>query len=476
MTTGTGNGFWSGVGQVASSIGQGIGHVVNFTGSIVRNTMVAVSNVLPDGGFIGQVGDRLGNSIHIGGVGGTSGAPYSGGSSGGSFLTPFSSASGAQSFGSNLDFTSWYKPAAIASPDSVGGGSSSVAPKPATRLDQEIPSTQALLLSQRDSLGASLSLQQPAEARGSNSLIDPAAAPASASPQAPAAGLLPYTGDAPYSPAAAQYWVDQAGSVRARTIDRVRTSGAAGAASANEQFKTLSRQETKLRKLIQNGDNFSSPESQGLLNSFSDNLFLLDAVTRSSSPEAAAATANLMYAKDTQTKLKPFDGAIKTRAQYRNFNADVEEFNAAVTRVAEAADRGMTPELQAQINLLGDRAVALRSTQAELEGGSYTDWFTRYDARGVSMGVDAASIATWAQFITPFALAGIQYSWQSSIDKKNRKYTQQENERNRQFERELQESRLSAQLEMAGMHEAARAPAAVGRAAPVSIRGGTQSA
>ncbi len=85
-------------------------------------------------------------------------------------------------------------------------------------------------------------------------------------------------------------------------------------------------------------------------------------------------------------------------------------------------------------------------------------------------------ITTLATVLSPFAIYALRSEQQAKIDKDNRKYLAEEKEKDRQFEMDKLNTRLNAELEMAGMADAAAAPAAVGRSAPVTISGRTQSA
>jgi hypothetical protein len=447
------NDFLGGLGTAFSS-------VVNFSSSLVRNTLVTVSNILPDGGLIGGLGDAIGNTVRIGG-----GTPFSGGASGGSFITPFTSQarSSDHTLFSNVDFfEGWFKPAAAAQPgeaNTVKLESAQATQAPATQesplvADTPVPGAGGADEMQLD-LGGAAGQAAPPPVQTTQVRWKAAPVPSSLGPQEAGRNL-----------------VDQWHQMEMQT---------AGMALDSSKRTELNQLQSGLRSTVRQVE--GALESGGVVSETQIrdlNVGVIAASTALNSPslEVAQASFNLSRAQMDSKKLQPFSTSIKTRPEYQSFNAEVSELTAEMESISDqiVQENGVyviPQQLRPQVESLAARANDLKSRQAQLEGGTYTQGFTRYDARGNSLGADAANIAVWAQVLTPFALAGLQYSWQSKIDKKNRRYLDAKEERERQHQMDMLQMRIGASG--GGGSAGPAGPAAVGPSQSHSFSAGTSA-
>lgn len=148
-------------------------------------------------------------------------------------------------------------------------------------------------------------------------------------------------------------------------------------------------------------------------------------------------------------------------------------------QVARMADQMLATDPEMAMNQYqraNDLMQAAITEHRKLAGQRIGQGIFELNRDGTNKTLNWTMITTLATVLSPFAIYALQSEQQEKIDKDNRKYLAEEKEKDRQFQMDMLNTRLNAELEMAGMADAAAAPAAVGLSAPVTISGGTQSA
>lgn len=450
--------------SIWSAVGTGIGYVGNFVGSTIRNTLVVASNILPDGGLFGSIGDSVGNAFSVG-------KPFASGSgsAGGSVLDLFKPDSSWDPV-AGLDFSSAFDLAPSASPGASGG-------EPAEPV--ELSGTKRV----EPGAGAKKSAAEVAAE-------DPSALPTS---------------------------MDLIGMPKPNDLYRFDAFEVGSA----EREAAVTKAANDLQRLGLAGlpDNASAPsvaKSQEALAQLSSSLATLEAAKASGDVVAVnAAVSNMESAiynyqrasggvdKDTQLTIATFNQAakkvnqsdlagaapltgdkVKNLPAARRYNRQLVAVKSAYEDLSEriqiaTEDGGAIPiELSLEVQEFNQQVDGLLKTRSDLAGMTYRDGWRRFNVlTNEDMGVDLDNLAMWAQLLTPVALAGLQYYAQERADDKNAKYLAEEKEKDRQFEREMQENRLQADMAIAGMNAAAAgaSPGAVGASRTHSFSAGTSA-
>lgn len=459
-----------------SSAMSGLSNVVsgvsNFAGSFLRNSFVMASNILPDGGALGWVGDTLGNALHIGGSG-SAGAPYSGGGSGGSFLNPIGLSLTKGTPAASLDFSKLWSPVG----DFGMGAPLGPAAKPERLAGVDSPESSA---AQKVAPAAS-STPQPegagsAAGGGSAAIQDDAA-----NVPDPAAGLaVAIEPTVKFTPRIT------AGLKGKELADAIRenTDGALAASQGkNLDYAAYSLLNQDADKIYENLEQAVGPDGNVV-----DEAKLTAAARRSNglvgyamSESAVEADMRLNYNTlvSEHTRLQesmPLAGpALESEAGKRHV-AKVRRYETEKRALEARAPTMSQAALSAEVKRLSERVTALADERERLGGTIHTSWLTRVNGFGEDLGLDTAALGVWLQYLTPVALAGLAYYTQNKADEKNRKYMEKVRQEDRAEAARLQTERLNAQIRMAGMSHSADSPAAVGPSRSHTIGGGVNSA
>jgi len=438
------------LGSVGNFVTSAVSNTFSFAGSAVRNTLTFASNVLPDAGVLGNVGDWAGNALTFG-----SDTVYSGGGSGGSFLTPLG-------IGPQVEAA----PYSFPSLSSQGAAEVSAAASPSLA-PAAAPATATAT---EDTSSTGLGAQTGADANTAPQYL--ALHEATMAPR----------WDALDTRAENVGHVDRArdvvGHIRAAYIEGNKRRGGVSGEVTRILGTSFSEDLAALDEQIKTGGIDTS-----LLGQYEMKAAALDSLLSNPSENVILAGIQKDVVLQTAAALKPIDvsvgDAVANDPLVQQFNADVDSYNqrlTAVNAMLEANGGEYTPEVLANLSALYTASGPLASQQLTLRAKTYRDGWSRYGYDGSVLGVDLEYVGQWVQWLTPFALAGIQYAWQSSVDDKNRKWQEKVRAEDREFEERMLSMRLSAQERIAGISAEGSAPAAVGASSGISINAGTASA
>ena len=446
------------LGSVGNFVTSAVSNTFSFAGSAIRNTLTFASNVLPDAGVLGDVGDWAGNALTFG-----SGPVYSGGGSGGSFLTPLG-------IGPQVGAAQFIMPKF--SP--FAGASESLVSKVDSGPTAESPSSVV------PSTG------------GKPTVPSGGSAPAGVSPPPSAAFDTAY--EALHAATTAPKW--NALDTRVEGItDADRARAVAGhvrnaAIQGNAMEGTVSSQITGILgsayldelSLLETQANTGKIDAS-LLRQYETKAASVDRLLGNPSKDAILGGIHRDSVLQVSSALKPIDvsvgEAVAKDPLVQQFNSDVKQYNERL-QVVEALVRAnggeFSQEALAHLSILYAAGGALADQQLALRSKTYRDGWSRMSYDGTELGVDLEYVGQWVQWLTPFALAGIQYAWQSSVDDKNRKWQEKVRAEDREFEERMMSMRLSAEERIAGIRAEGSSPAAVGASSGVTINAGTASA
>ena len=449
--------FWS-------AVGTGVGYVGNFVGSTIRNTLVVASNILPDGGLFGSIGDSVGNAFSVG-------KPFASGSgsAGGSVLDLFKPDSSWDPV-AGLDFSSAFDLAPSASPGASGA-------EPAKPV--ELSGTKRV----EPGAGAKKSAAEVAAE-------DPSALPTSMDLVGMPKPDDLYRFDA-FDVGSAER--EAAVTKAANDLQKLGMAGLPESAtdrSAAVYRESLPLLETELvtwREAKANGDSAAANAAVSRIEA------VISQLQRASGgvdkdTQLTIATFNQAVKKVNQSDLAgaaPLTGdKVKNLPAARRYNRQLAAVKSAYEDLSEriqiaTEDGGAIPiELSLEVQEFNQQVDGLLKTRSDLAGMTYRDGWRRFNVlTNEDMGVDLDNLAMWAQLLTPVALVGLQYYAQGRADDKNAKYLAKEKEKDRQFEREMQENRLQADMAIAGMNAdaAGASPGAVGASRTHSFSAGTSA-
>lgn len=443
---------WGTVGSWASA---GIGYAGNFVGSVIRNTLVVASNILPDAGVFGSLGDNIGNAL-------SAGSPFSGGGSGGSVLNLFSSDRTTWSPVANLDWASGRTTAGVAPAVDLSGTETSLAPD----VGGAAPAV-------GETAAPAAPTVEPAKPSATPGQISAAALVATPQPKP----LSSFAGHERGSDGRISAVTTRAAELRQSGFSLLGENASENSVAAfQDGMVQLGEAQKSYEKAVELGD-------PTLRNSAIDGMESAIAAIERASGKVDPATATLaatwnQTGKTINTELLdagPLAGdKVRNLPEVRRYNSKVNRVEQTrqylEPRVADAVKNGtVTPDLVLEVQAFNQMVTGLESDRVALGSMTYRDGWTRKNIlTGEDAGVDLDHLATWAQILTPVALAGLQYYAQGKADKKNAKYLSSEKEKDRQFEREMSRERLDAQLQIAGIEAeasaAARAPVGASQA------------
>ena len=197
------------------------------------------------------------------------------------------------------------------------------------------------------------------------------------------------------------------------------------------------------------------------------------------------------------TKNKLFsnkDGLNLTPAQISRVQPLVDSWIAQSSRLYEAVREGVVKPREAQIQLdaLYNSTIEVARAQIEVAGATTIThhgfmglWQQSLDGSSVPESLDWTKVTAAAQFLTPIVLAGLQFYQQDKSEKRQYKWTKEENQAQRDFTSE--ENRLTRESNLALAQIAAEASVASAEAgsgssavgasrSPPALGGGTRSA
>lgn len=444
----------------------GVSAVTNFTGSVLRNTLVGVSNVLPDFGLIGSLGDTIGNAFHIGGAG-TSGAPYSGGGSGGSFLNPLG-LSPFKADAAELNFSPTFE-----TDSNFGLGSPGTGP------------TELSGASKPD--GTKPVAPKP---------VGPKESPGGSSASETGGATIP----APDASSESGYDIGAEELVMERTVftpkptDKLSGKDLADALSENitaasdaayDKMLTeegrgglIKRRENALSliKEATNDDGTYDPDKLEKASRYAGDLYRSANAENGVEAEYFTYEANIREQGAFLKESPPLDPSVLSTPAGKSMAANVRRLERDI-KAFNATSASMTPQARtARIKMLSDRVTATRDNYERLGATETTRFLNKYDGFGNNLGVDMAALGTWMQYLTPLALAGVSYVVQSRADERNREYMDKVRAEDRAETARLQTERLNAQIQMAGIGAEESAPSSVGASRTHTIGGGTSAA